>query len=266
MLLFEVGFLTVRIWDILDIMLVGYLIFRIYKLLKANVAFNIFFGIFLIYVAAWLVKLFRMDMLSFLLGQFVNVGVIVIAIVFQPEIRRFLLYIGNSGLKKRFGFLDKLLFFREESSTRPEIQDEISEIKNALLELSRSQTGALIILANHLPKQPFTATGVQMNAQISKQVIISIFNKESPLHDGAMVISNYQISAASCILPVTDNPNLPQEAGLRHRAAVGVSEYADVVVLVVSEETGRISIAQNGRLFLDIDEQKLESDLLKYYK
>lgn len=249
-----------RIWDVLDILVVGYLIFTALQLLRGSVAINIFIGVVLLYTVWWLVRALKMDLLSLILGQFVSVGVIIVAIVFQPELRRFLLLLGNQTLSGRLNFLRNL-------SKRPaDWQIEIDEIKKTLLYLGKNRIGALIILANDIRLQSYIDTGLLIDAKIENALLQSIFNKESPLHDGAVIIENHRLKAAKCILPVSDNHHLPLEAGLRHRAAVGISEVSNVAAFVVSEETGKISVALEGKLRMDLDEKTLDDVLAEFYK
>jgi diadenylate cyclase len=258
--LIDIGFLNFSIWDVVDILVVGYLIYQVYRLLRGSVAFNIFVGVVLLYVIWWLVKALKMELLSLILGQFVSVGVLVIAIVFQPELRRFLLILGNQTLKGRLNLLNLT-----EKKTDIDISRDIHELKVTLMDLSKNHIGALIVLAKNMNLQPLIETGVALDAEIKKPLLQSIFNKESPLHDGAVIIDNQRIRAASCILPLSENKHLPPEAGLRHRAAVGVSEMANVAAFVVSEENGRISMAWQGNINFDLSENQLIDSLEKHY-
>ena len=260
--LFDIGFLPIRIWDILDILIVGYLMYQIYKLLRGSIAFNIFIGFILIYVVWWLVGVLKMDLLSSLLSQFVSVGVLMLLIVFQPEVRRFLLLLGDSTLRQRSNFFRRLID-REWEANDSEMK-HVTAIKKAMLRMSRTRTGALIVITKKFNPEMFNNSGVPLDAQISQPLIESIFNKESPLHDGAMVISNKRIKAASVVLPVSSNPDLPKNVGLRHRAAVGITENAEVAAFIVSEETGRISFAFEGKLERHLEEQRLEQLLSKH--
>ena len=247
LLLFNIGFLPIRIWDILDILIVGYLMYQIYKLLKGNIAFNISIGVLTMYVVWWLVNQLGMDLLSAVLDQFVNVGVIIIIIIFQPEVRRFLLFLGNTTLRQRFLLLRRM-FDDQPRQASEDKQRYVKAIKEALLRLAQNHTGALILLTKDFNLVGLTSSGVAIDAHISEALIVSIFNKESPLHDGAMLITKGKIHAASCVLPVSDNPDIPKQLGLRHRAAVGITEKAAVAVFVVSEETGGISFVYEGQL------------------
>ncbi len=257
--LFDLGFLNLRIWDVFDILIVGYLMYLAYRLLKGTVAFNIFVGVVLLYGIWWLVGALKMELLARLLGQFVSVGVVVVAIIFQPELRRFLLLLGNQTLRGRFQLFGLNVDKNEDNSL------EINELKKAILVLSETQTGALIILANRSTMLNMSEKGTILNAQISTPLLLSIFNKESPLHDGAVIIADNKILATSIVLPLSENPNLPNEAGLRHRAAVGASETANVTAFIVSEETGMISMAYQGHLTSDLDKTELPKLLTEHF-
>lgn len=263
LLLFDIGFLPIRLWDILDILIVGYLMYQIYKLLRGNIAFNIFIGVLTMYVVWWLVNQLGMDLLSAVLDQFVNVGVIIIIIIFQPEVRRFLLFLGNTTLRQRFLLLRRMFDDRPRQASEVK-QSYVKAIKEALIRLSGTRTGALILLTKDLNLDGLTSSGVAIDAHISEPLIISIFNKESPLHDGAMLITDGKIKSASCVLPVSENPNLPKQLGLRHRAAVGITEKTTVAVFVVSEETGGISFVHEGKL-KQIESETELGPLLRQY-
>jgi diadenylate cyclase len=258
MFLFDLSFLSISFWDIIDILVVGFLIYQVYKLLRGSVALNIFVGVLSLYALWWLVGILKMELLSKILSQFVSVGVVVIAVVFQQELRRFLLLLGNQTLRGR------LNFFHSTTTDSQDKQLEINELRQAILALGEEKTGALIVLANSSSMINFSESGVVLNANINKNLILSIFNKESPLHDGAIIIFNNKIQTASSILPISDNTDLPQAAGLRHRAALGVSEAANVAAFVVSEETGEISVAYQGKLEMNLDEEMLGNLLVKY--
>ncbi len=260
--LFKIGFLPVRIWDVIDILIVGYLMYQIYRLLKGNIAFNIFIGVLTLYVVWWLVNQLQMDLLEAILRQFVSVGVIIIVIIFQQEIRRFLLFLGNSTLRQRSQFLGRMLDRNMEPAE--ELDRHVRAIKSAILRMSRNKTGALIVLMQDVMLDGILNSGIDLGADISEQLLESIFNKASPLHDGAVMVNQGKVLAASCILPVSENPNLPKSAGLRHRAAVGITERFGVAAFIVSEETGYISYAFDGRLYRKLNEDRLLELLRKH--
>ncbi len=259
----KIGFLPVRIWDILDILIVGYLMYQLYKLLKGSIAFNILIGLLTLYVIWWLVGELNMDLLKAVLGQFVNVGFIILIIIFQPEVRRFLLFLGNTTLRQRSNVLSRILDRNLEHTQQK--QDQIRAIKAAILSMSAKKTGALIVLAKNLTLEGLINSGIALDAQISEALIESIFNKESPLHDGAVIIDQGKIVRASCILPVSESPRLPKSVGLRHRAAIGISERANIAAFIVSEETGSISFAYGGHLTRRLSEKKLHGLLSEHY-
>ncbi|MCR9288109.1 MAG: diadenylate cyclase CdaA [Bacteroidetes bacterium] len=261
--IFDIGFLPVRVWDILDILIVGYLMYRIYILLKGSIAFNIFVGVVLLYMVYWLVSVLDMDLLTVILDQFVKVGVIILVIIFQPEVRRFLLILGNTTLRQRSNFFGTWLDKNFENSEKR--LTKIQEIKSALLRMSKEKTGALIVLSHNIDLESLSHSGVPINADLSQQLLQIIFHKESPLHDGAVVIDKGKILAASCVLPVTESPSLPKNAGLRHRAAVGITERSNVATFIVSEETGSIGFAFDGKLQRRLSEPKLLELLEKHY-
>jgi diadenylate cyclase len=263
LLLTKIGFLPVTIWDLLDVLIVGFLIFQLYKLLRGTIAYAIFAGLLLLYIVWWLVARLKMDLLTAILNQFVNVGVIILVIIFQQEIRRILLYVGNTAFKRQARLLGTML-----DSNFPLIRQherQINAIVDAMMTMSKKKTGALIVLAGNVKLDGVASHGVTLDAQISEALLLSIFQRESPIHDGAVLIGNGKIISAACILPVSDNPDLPKSAGLRHRAAVGISERASVAAFVVSEETGGIAMAWEGKLKRKINEENLRNLLTTHY-
>ncbi len=251
------------IWDLLDISIVAYLMYRIYMLLRGSIAFNIFIGVLTLYLIYGLVNALKMEMLSVILGEFVSVGFIIIIIIFQPEVRRFLLLLGNTTLRGRSNFLRRWLDKSLDGSEERQIH--LLEIKSALLRLSREKTGALIVFSKNLHLQSISNNYIEVDAKISASLLESIFNKESPLHDGAVVIGNGRILAAGCILPVSESMQLPASAGLRHRAAVGITERTIAACFVVSEETGAISFAEQGKIEMALSENRLAELINQHY-
>lgn len=246
LLLFKIGFLELDFLDLVDALLVALLIYQVYRLLKGSLAFNIFIGMLLVYLGWFLVRVLEMDLLEGIIGKFIDVGVIALLIVFQPEVRRFLLFLGREGNPSRFNRIVRSLFSREKKA--PAVEQNTREIAAAVSNLSRSKTGAIIVLSVTSRLQFYANTGVLIEGIISSKLLESIFEKNSPLHDGAVIIADMKIIAAGCVLPVSDNPDLPSRLGLRHRATVGITEHSDAMAVVVSEETGQISYARNGRL------------------
>ncbi|MCX6230974.1 MAG: diadenylate cyclase CdaA [Bacteroidetes bacterium] len=246
-----------RILDIIDIVLVAYLFYELYKLIKGTAAINIFIGIISIYLMWKLVRILEMELLTEILGQFISVGVIALIVVFQPEIRRFLLLLGTPGFisKKSKRFLFWRIYMGNESSLN------IDPIIQACQKMSQSKTGALLVIANKNELQTFVNTGDLIEANISMQLLENIFFKNSPLHDGAVIIVNNRIRAARCILPVSGNRNISHDLGLRHRSAMGITEQSDAIAIVVSEQSGKISYCKKGELTLDIQPSQLKDFL-----
>lgn len=247
-------FIHIKIIDIIDILLVGLLIYQVFKLIRGTAALSIFSGILLLYVTWFVVKALNMNLISTILGQVLGVGVLALIILFQQEIRRFLLMIGTRyiGRSKGWRFVNNL-FGKKESSIEAK---SVEELVQACKKMSETKTGALIVLARDSSLEFIIETGDVIDASISRRLIENIFFKNSPLHDGAMIIENNRIIAARCTLPISENPNLPASYGMRHRAALGISEKNNVDVIVVSEETGDISFSSQGeiRKIKDINE------------
>jgi diadenylate cyclase len=251
-----IGFLEFRWIDLLDILLVGFLVYQIYKLIRGSVALKIFIGIISIYIIYQVVNSLGMEMLSGILGQFVGVGGLAALILFQQEIRKILLLIGKSSFISEEGFFRNIF---SGSANRDQLQ--LMPIIDAAKALSQSHSGALIVFARSTELKFYAETGDSIDAVLSKRLLQSIFVKSSPLHDGAVIISKGRIKAARCILPVSENQDLPPNFGLRHRSALGLSEMTDAVILVVSEETGQISIAHDGILEHNLSVNDLKEKL-----
>ena len=251
-------FITIRVLDVVDILLVAFLLYQMYRIIKGTVAFSIFIGFFLVYVAWLVIKAMNMELLGTLMGQFIGVGVLALIVVFQQEIRRFLLLIGtNYQLSRSFG-LEKL--FASEK-VKPTTNQHIREIVRACDNMARSKTGALIVIPLNSELKDIIRSGEKMNARISSALLETIFFKNTPLHDGAVVVWGNRIAAARCILPLTERHDLDPTHGLRHRAAVGISEVSDALAIVVSEEKGTISLAVNGELQYKISLVQLTTEL-----
>lgn len=262
-LFIKIGFLPITIWDMLDILIVGYLIFQAFKLLKGSLAFNIFIAILVLFTLSGLVRFLEMGLLSKIMEQFGNLGVLALLIVFQPEVRRFLIVLGRGTLKGQYNFWKRLI---QKDFEQVKVKENlIREVIRALESMSKFKVGALMIFSMDPNLQGYTSSGVTMNAEISSQLLESIFNKDSPLHDGAVIISRGKIVAASCVLPVSENPDLPQSAGLRHRAAVGITEGTEALAVIVSEETGRISMARSGKLNTNLNGDQLDKFLRTFF-
>ncbi len=249
------NFINFRIVDVLDILIVAILLFELYKLTKGTAAVKIFWMLALIYVVWKIVAYFHFTMLSDLMGEIINVGVLVVIILFQPEIRKFLLYLGDGRVMHFFS--DRFAKQTKKSS----YTEEIEAVKSACRHMSANKTGALIIFARQTPLDEFLNTGEVIDAKPSAELLENIFFKNSPLHDGAVIIKNHRITAARCILPVSKNPDLPQEVGLRHRSALGTTEFTDASAVIVSEQTGNISICHGGKLTRDYTSSTLRQAL-----
>ena len=254
-------FLDFSFLDALDILLVALLIYYIYKLLKGTVAINIFLGIAFIFLIWKVTQILKMEMLSNILGYLLSGGVIALIIVFQQEIRKFLLMIGTTNVTSRTQFLKQLKFLKSEIT----LATDSDTLLNACKKMSKTKTGALIVIERTNSLDFLIKTGDNMNAEINEVLLESIFYKNSPLHDGATIIRDNYVVATRVILPISDSINIPSRFGLRHRAAFGVSEKTDAVCLLVSEETGEISYIKDGNfeLYADYNEllEKLKLDI-----
>ncbi len=247
------GFIPFSLVDFIDIFLVAGLVFLLYRATRGTNAPYILAGIVFIYIVWVVVRALNMELLSTILGQIISVGVIALIIVFQPEIRRFLQLIGMR--QKELNFISRIF-----SAGRKGDDVNISPIVSACLDMSESKTGALIVIAQKDDLQFIVEGGIYVDAKISVSLLKNIFFKNAPLHDGAAVVSGNRIVAAKCILPVTQS-NVPKSYGTRHRSAIGLSEMTDAVVVVVSEETGGISIVKGGQIKQNIDPQKFAATL-----
>lgn len=254
------AFIHIRLLDVIDIILVAILLYQLYMLIRGTVAYSITMGIAIIYIFWWAVRALQMELLSSILGSVLGVGVIALIIVFQQEIRRFLIFLGSRYMDGNRISFEKILNLRFEAKS----QVKIRSILKAVLQFSQEKTGALIVIRKKSNLDMYAETGDVLNAETSSRLFSSIFNKTSPLHDGAVIVENDKVKAARVILPVTDQQDLPPEYGLRHRAGLGISEVTDSLVVIVSEETGQISLSENGILQKNISpkvlKQKLEED------
>lgn len=246
-------FLSFGIKDLIDILLVAVLLYYAYRLMKESRSLNIFFGV-LIFIVFWLFvsQILEMRLLGTLLDRIVSVGAIALLILFQDEIRKFFYSIGTHERVRSVA-----RFFsgeRKQTHTR----EDIMPIVMACLSMSKQKVGALIVIQRSLPLTDFVRSGELIDARISQRLIENVFFKNSPLHDGGMIISHKRVTAAGCILPVSHDLSLPKELGLRHRAAMGISQETDALAIVVSEETGNISIAFRGTFQLHITAEDLE--------
>jgi len=254
--------INLRFLDVLDIVFVALLLYYLYKLVKGTVAVNIFIGIVIIYLMGSLTQLLQMELLSSVLGEFIGVGMFALIVVFQQEIRKFLLMIGSTNFTQKGKFFTQLRFLKGDLETSTNVDDIISACET----MGQSYTGALIIIQKNTNLDFVKNSGDDMNIELNQPIIESIFYKNSPLHDGAMIIEDNKITATRVILPVSNDRSIPLRFGLRHRAAVGITEKTDALALVVSEETGQISYIRDGEfvMFESNEEliERIKEDLL----
>lgn len=260
-LLFNIGFLEISWVDILDIVAVTLLLYQVYKLMKGSIASKVFLGFLFLYLTYLMVNAAEMELLSAILGQFMGVGVLALIILFSPEIRKFLLLIGKSTTFNREHFFKNLPWRKNELTDKFDVNPIIEAAKT----LAGTNTGALIVFSRESELKFYVDSGDRIDGLISKRLLVSIFDKHSPLHDGAVIIHKGRIAAARCILPVSDLDNLPAQFGLRHRAAIGMSETTDTLVLVVSEETGQMSIVRAGKIHHNLSIQEMRKMINEYF-
>lgn len=251
-------FIEYSIKDLIDILLVAYLLYQTYRLMKDSGSINIFIGI-LVFIGFWLIvsQVLEMRLLGSIFDKLVSVGVLALIVLFQDDIRKFLVTVGSH---KRWG---NIFRFLNPSKQDKNEKADIMPIVMACMSMSKGKTGALIVIEKGIPLNEIIHTGETINADVNQRLIENIFFKNSPLHDGAMVISHKRIVAAGCILPVSHDLNIPKELGLRHRAAMGVSQETDALTIIVSEETGGISVAYKGQFHLRLTAEELERILTK---
>jgi diadenylate cyclase len=252
---FHISFL-----DVIDILLVAAIIFQLYRLIRGTAAFSIFIAIFFIYLSWLLVKALNMELISGLLGQVIGVGVIALIIVFQQEVRRFLLVIGSRYMMNSRFSIGRLFDIAKENQESP---GEVEEIVKACEMMAAEKSGALIVIGRKSSLDLFSEGGEILRAKISAELLVTIFIRNTPLHDGAVLIERGRILAARCPLPITDQVSLPPRFGMRHRAAVGMSEHSDALIVVISEESGFISVAESGEIRENLTPNELRSILLK---
>ena len=245
MLLEIFGFLQLSLTDILDILLLALIIYVAFRWIKGTSAMSIFVAIISLYVIRVLVSAFNMRLMNALMETVLDVGVIALIVIFQPEIRKFLIRIGNRWMRSAKGqkIFEKLFGGKKNKTSGSEASNEITE---ACRRMSEDKTGALIVIAHNSPLEDVIGTGDLIDAAIHRRLIMNLFFKNSPLHDGALVIAGDRIVAARCTLPITERTNIPASYGMRHKAAIGISEETDADAIVVSEETGKISFVKAG--------------------
>jgi uncharacterized protein (TIGR00159 family) len=258
-------FISFTITDAIDILLVAIILYLLYNMVKGTSAVNIFIGLALIYVMWIVIRALDLKLLSSLLGKFVNVGVIAVMVVFQQEIRKFLLYIGsNEFIKSRnWKNLIRLNFAQREQESIPL---DVEAVINACFNMSETKTGALIIISKKSDLKFYISSGEPVDSALTSRMLENIFYKNSPLHDGAVIIKNNRIIAARCVLPVTEKENFPASYGMRHRAAVGITETTDAIAITVSEQTGAVSLTTEGEINASLNREKLRFLLEKNLK
>ena len=234
--------------------------YQVYKLIKGSIAVNIFLGILALYLMYLIVRAAQMELLATILGQFMGVGVLAMIILFQPEIRKFLLMVGSTTELRRDNFFKSLMSWRN----RHHEDFDIHQVIDAAKTLKATKTGALIVFSRDVELRFYAETGDSLDAEVSKRLLLSIFNKHTPLHDGAVIIYKGRIRAARCVLPVSENDHLPTQFGLRHRSAIGMSEISDTLVMAISEETGRLILARNGKFLRSLKLWQVEQKILQY--
>ncbi|MCL2662440.1 MAG: diadenylate cyclase CdaA [Oscillospiraceae bacterium] len=250
---------SIRIWDIIDILIMTFLIYRVLSFMQKTSASSVIKGLLFILAVAWLANFFDMNILSYLLRQVVQMGIIVIVVLFQPEIRKMFEKMGTTRLNTLF----------RRKGKQEIIVAVLKEITAACYAMAKSETGAIIVIERKVGLNDFAVTGVKVDADVSSELIQNIFYPNSPLHDGALIIRDDRILAASCMLPLSTNYSLSKELGMRHRASVGLSERSDAIIIIVSEQTGAISIANEGMLKRNLDNETFEkllwSEILASY-
>ncbi|MFZ2322901.1 MAG: diadenylate cyclase CdaA [Ignavibacteriaceae bacterium] len=251
--LFQIGFLTITLSDVIDIAIVSFIFYKLYQILRGTIASQIFIGLLIILLASFISQSLNLRAVSWLLNLITGIWVIAFVILFQPEIRRLLVILARNPIFKVFN--------------KPESNESIDEIVEAAFELSQHQHGALIVMIKSSGIRGFAETGELLNARISAPLLTSIFYPRSPLHDGAVIVNKELIEAARCTLPLSQVTSVNGESlGMRHRAGLGISEQADVVCIIVSEETGSISIAENATLTTGLSKDALKKRLNKSFK
>lgn len=249
-------FISFGIADVVDILLVAIMLYQLYKMVKGTAAVNVFIGLALIYIVWIVVRAFELKLLGSILGKFINVGVIAIMVVFQQEIRKFLLYIGSNEFLKNKNWKTIFNFSAQENASSKFMLDD-DAIINACFSMSDTKTGALIIISKKSDLKFYVNTGEPIDSALTERMLENIFYKNSPMHDGAVIIKDNRIIAARCVLPVTEKENFPSHFGMRHRAAVGITETTDAIAITVSEQTGSVSLTVNGDINSNLTKDKL---------
>lgn len=248
-------FFSFGITDAVDILLVAIILFQLYKIVKGTSATNIFIGLVLIYIVWIIVRAFDLKLLGSILGKFIDVGVIAVMVVFQQEIRKFLLYIGSNEFLKNKSW--KSIFSMNTQENDSAFQLDVDAIIEACFNMSETKTGALIVISRKSDLKFYINTGEDVDSALTAKMLENIFYKNSPMHDGAVIIKNNRIVAARCVLPVTESEKFPSNFGMRHRAAVGVTETTDAIAITVSEQTGAVSLTLAAEINTNLNREKL---------
>jgi uncharacterized protein (TIGR00159 family) len=246
--------------DILDITIVAVMLYYLYKIMRESGTINIFYGV-LAFIVVWVLasEILEMRLIGSILDKFMSIGLLILVIIFQEQIKRFLVELGS---KKRWKFLATLFHhWKEDANETYDLHTRVMPIVYACMAMAKTKTGALIVIQQDVPLDNYEKTGDIINADINSRLIENIFFKNSPLHDGALIISGGRLKAAGCILPVSHDTDVPRSLGLRHRSALGISQATDAVAIIVSEETGNISAAYRGKLYLRLTSTELEKRL-----
>lgn len=261
--IFKIYNIEFSLTNIVDFLLVGIIIYQLYRILKGSLAFNMMAGLLTIYVGWLIVHFFKMPLMETMLGEFTKVGILAILIVFQQEVRRFLLLLGRGTLNTEHRNIFRFLPWNWK--VEKGFDTNYEEIVESCEILAKNYTGALIIFPKTSEMKFIGASGEVLDAVISKKLLLTIFNKNSPLHDGAVIIANSRIKAANAVLPVSDNPEYHVKYGLRHLSAIGITEQTDAIALIVSEEKGTMAIAQEGRITENMTREEILELLLKTF-
>ena len=259
-------FITFKWIDAIDILFVAILLYQLYNIVKGTPAVSIFTGIFSIYFIWIVVRALDMKLFGSILGKFIDVGVIAIIVVFQQELRRFLLFVGTNEFINRSRFLKTILRYNPEKKGQHFVDIDFSPLIRACFHMGESRTGALIVLTRNSDLKFYINTGEPLDAVVTERMLESIFYKNSPLHDGAVIVTGNRIIAARCVLPVTEKEQFPSHFGMRHRAAAGITESTDAVALIVSEQTGNVSLSANGEIKAGLSPDKLKQLLEKEFQ
>ncbi len=254
------GYVSIGIIDILDILIVAYLIYKIIYWIKETRAWVLFKGIVVILVFTLIATILKLNTILWILSKTISVGIIAVIVVFQPELRKALEQIGKGSIFTSF------MRFESNSDEEKISSKTVDEIVKACAKMSTAKTGALILIEQSVPLGDHERTGISIDAVVSSQLLINIFEKNTPLHDGAVIIKNNRVAAATCFLPLTESTDISMDLGTRHRAAVGASEVSDALVVIVSEETGAISLAKGGVLYRNLSPETLKNMLYKKSK